>query len=77
MSARAERRWVTAAEEPATDREAVTKAIEQAIGWAIEKDFDAMFRLWADDLFHFWLTSDSQVVGLEDFKTYRRALAGP
>jgi ketosteroid isomerase-like protein len=58
------------AEEPTPDREAVRIAIEQSIGWAIEKDFDAMFRLWADDLFHFWLTSDSQVVGIEAFKKH-------
>jgi hypothetical protein len=37
----------------------------QTIGWAIEKDFDAMFRLWADDMFHFRLFSPSLVVGLE------------
>jgi ketosteroid isomerase-like protein len=66
-----------AAEEPTTDHGAVTKAIEQAIGWAIEKDFDAMFALWADDLFHFWLTSDSRVVGLEDFKTYAERWRDP
>ncbi|PWB77319.1 MAG: hypothetical protein C3F15_03575 [Holophagae bacterium] len=59
-----------AAEVSAADREAVRVTIEQAIGWAIEKDFDAMFRLWGDDLFHFWLTSDSQVVGIDDFKKY-------
>lgn len=66
-----------AAGEPEGDREAVTKAIEQAIGWAIEKDFDAMFGLWADDLFHFWLTSDSQVIGLEAFKTYAERWRDP
>ena len=66
-----------AAEASEGDREAVTKAIEQAIGWAIEKDFDAMFRLWGDDLFHFWLTSDSQVVGLENFKTYAESWRDP
>jgi ketosteroid isomerase-like protein len=53
-----------------SDYEAVKETIEQSIGWAIEKDFDAMFRLWADDLFHFWLVSDSLVVGMEDFKKY-------
>jgi ketosteroid isomerase-like protein len=56
---------------------AVKKAIEQSIGWAIEKDFDAMFGLWGDDLFHFWLTSDSQVVGLEDFKRYAERWRDP
>jgi ketosteroid isomerase-like protein len=66
-----------AADEPTADREAVKAAIEQAIGWAIEKDFDAMFRLWGNDLFHFWLTSDSQVVGLENFKTYAESWRDP
>ena len=50
------------------DYEAVKKTIEQSIGWAIEKDFDAMFRLWDDNMFHFWLFSDSKVVGLDSFK---------
>ena len=48
----------------------VKHAIEQSIGWAIEKDFDAMYRLWAEDMFHFWLFSDSKVIGLENFKKY-------
>ncbi|HQK88250.1 MAG TPA: nuclear transport factor 2 family protein, partial [Acidobacteriota bacterium] len=61
--------YLAAADEPA-DRAAVQRAIEQSIGWAIEKDFDAMFRLWADDLFHFWLFSDSQVIGLDNFKKH-------
>jgi ketosteroid isomerase-like protein len=56
---------------------AVKNAIEQSIGWAIEKDFEAMFRLWADDMFHFWLFSDSQVVGLENFKTYAEVWRNP
>ena len=68
---------MTAAEEPAPDREAVRIAIEQAIGWAIEKDFDAMFRLWGDDLFMLWLTSDSQVVGIDDFKKYAERWRDP
>ena len=53
-----------------SDYEAVKECIEQSIGWAIEKDFEAMFRLWADNMFHFWLFSDSLVVGLENFKKY-------
>jgi hypothetical protein len=59
-----------AAEVREAEREMVKGTIEQAIGWAIEKDFDAMFRLWGDDLFHFWLTSDSQVIGIEEFRRY-------
>ena len=64
------------ADEP-TEYEAVKEAIEQSIGWAIEKDFDAMFRLWADDMFHFWLVSESLVVGLENFKTYAERWKDP
>jgi ketosteroid isomerase-like protein len=66
-----------AAAESPDEHAAVKKAIEQSIGWAVEKDFDAMFRLWADDLFHFWLFSQSQVVGLEDFKKYAEVWKDP
>ena len=60
-----------------TDYDAVKKTIEQSIGWAIEKDFDAMFRLWADNMFHFWLFSDSLVVGLDNFKIYAEQWKDP
>lgn len=53
-----------------SEYESVKECIEQSIGWAIDKDFDAMYRLWADDMFHFWLFSGSHVVGLENFKKY-------
>lgn len=61
-----------AAEPRHPEYEAVRKAIEDSIGWAIEKDFDHMFSLWAQDenLFHLWLTSGSQVIGIEAFKKY-------
>jgi hypothetical protein len=59
------------------DYEAVKKTIEQSIGWAIEKDFDAMFRLWDDNMFHFWLFSNSQVVGLDSFKVYAEQWKDP
>jgi len=55
----------------------VKQTIEQAIGWAIEKDFEAMYNLWADDLFHFWLFSDSKVIGLEDFKKHSEVWKDP
>ncbi|ACB75164.1 serine hydrolase [Opitutus terrae] len=55
---------------PSRDYAAVKHCIEQAIGWAIEKDFDAMFHLWGDDLFHFWVFSNSTVIGLDAFKRY-------
>jgi hypothetical protein len=57
-------------ESTSPDYEAVKKAIEQSVGWAIEKDFEAMFRLWDDNMFHFWLFSNSLVVGLDNFKIY-------
>jgi ketosteroid isomerase-like protein len=69
-------RAATAPEMP-PDHEAVKKTIEQSIGWAIEKDFDRMFRSWADDMYHFWLFSDSTVVGLENFKKYAERWRDP
>ena len=54
---------LTSQENTSADYDVVKKAIEQSIGWAIEKDFDAMFRLWDDDMFHFWLLSNSLVIG--------------
>jgi ketosteroid isomerase-like protein len=65
------------AADTSTEYEAVKKTIEQSIGWAIEKDFEAMYRLWADDLFHFWLFSDSLVVGLDDFKKHSEQWKDP
>jgi ketosteroid isomerase-like protein len=69
--------WPAAAVETSADYEAVKKSIEQSIGWAIEKDFDAMFRLWADNMFHFWLFSDSKVVGLDSFRKYAEQWRDP
>ena len=60
-----------------SDYKAVKKCIEQSIGWAIEKDFDAMFQLWADDMFDFWLFSDSIVIGLDNFKKYAEKWRDP
>jgi len=62
---------------PSSEYEAVKKAIEQSIGWAVEKDFDAMFRLWDDNMFHFWLFSNSRVVGLDSFKIYAEQWRDP
>jgi ketosteroid isomerase-like protein len=55
----------------------VKHTIEQSIGWAIEKDFEAMYRLWAEDMFHFWLFSDSKVMGLDNFKKYSEGWKDP
>ncbi len=66
-----------AATDTTSDYEAVKTCIEQSIGWAIEKDFEAMYRLWADDLFHFWLVSDSLIVGLDSFKNYSERWKDP
>jgi len=59
------------------DYAAVKHAIGQSIGWAIEKDFEAMYRLWADNMFHFWLTSDSKIIGLDNFKKYSEVWKDP
>lgn len=56
---------------------AVKNAIEQSIGWAVDKDFDAMYKLWADDMFHFWLFSGSRIIGLEEFKKYSEVWKDP
>ena len=60
-----------------TEYEIVKETIEQSIGWAIEKDFDEMFRLWDDNMFHFWLFSNSKVVGLDSFKIYAEQWKNP
>ena len=60
-----------------SDSEVVKRTIEQAIGWAIEKDFDAMFRLWADDLLISWVFSNDVVVGLDNFKTFAEQWKDP
>jgi len=57
--------------------EAVKKTIEQSIGWAIEKDFNSMFRLWDDNMFHFWLFSNSLVIGLDNYKKYAEQWKDP
>jgi len=36
-----------------------------------------MYRLWGDDMFHFWLFSDSQVIDLESFKEYSERWKDP
>ncbi len=68
---------VVNAADAANEHAAVKHAIEQSIGWAIEKDFEAMFRLWADDLLHFWLFSDSIVVGLDNFRKHAEQWRDP
>ena len=55
----------------------VKETIEKSIGWAIEKDFDSMFRLWDENMFHFWLFSNSKVVGLDSFKIYAEQWKDP
>jgi hypothetical protein len=59
------------------DYEAVKESIEQSIGWAIEKDFDELYRLWDENMFHFWLFSNSLVVGLDSFKVYSEQWKDP
>ena len=60
-----------------SDSVAVKKTIEQSIGWAIEKDFDAMFPMWADNLFISWVFSNNFVVGLDNYKTFAQQWKDP
>jgi hypothetical protein len=55
----------------------VKKTIEQSIGWAIEKDFDAMFQFWCVDMLDFWLTSNSLCIDLDNFKVSADAWKDP
>lgn len=57
----------------------VKKTIEGSIGWAIEKDFDYLFSIFANDenFFQLWLTSDSKVVGIEAFKKFSQRWRTP
>lgn len=64
-------------ENTSTDYEVVKETIEQSIGWAIEKDFDGMFRLWDEDMFHFWLFANSRVEGLDNFRIYSEQWEDP
>jgi hypothetical protein len=66
-------------EKLSTDYADVKKAIEDSIGWAITKDFDYMYSLMANDenLYHFWLTSDSEIVGITAFKKYSEIWKDP
>jgi hypothetical protein len=59
------------------DSAIVKETIEQSIGWAIEKDFDTMYHLWAENMFHFWLFSNSRVIGLDNFKIYAQQWKDP
>ena len=67
----------TAQDTASPDYEIEKETIEQSIGWAIEKDFDNMFRLWDENMFHFWLFSNSIVVGLDSFKIYAEQWKDP
>ncbi|MEJ2505498.1 MAG: nuclear transport factor 2 family protein [Ignavibacteriaceae bacterium] len=67
----------TAQENASPEYEVVKKIIEQSIGWAIEKDFDSMFRLWADNMLDFWLFSNSLIIGLDNFKAFAEVWRDP
>ncbi len=60
------------AEKKHSEYDRVKSVIEYSIGWAVEKDFDKMFEVWAHDenLYHHWLTSKSTVRGFEAFKKH-------
>ena len=54
------------------DYNIVRKTIEGIIGWAVEKDFQYLFNIIANDenFFQLWMTSDSKVVGKKAFKKF-------
>jgi hypothetical protein len=58
---------------------AVRKSIETMIGWAIEKDFDKLFAVTAQDenFYHFWVFSNSQVVGYKNWLKYAERWKNP
>ncbi|MEW6363969.1 MAG: nuclear transport factor 2 family protein [Acidobacteriota bacterium] len=68
-----------AEESVSPDYETVKKTIEDSIGWALNKDFDRLFSIMANDenLFHFWLTSDSEVVGITAFRKHAEQWKDP
>ncbi len=61
------------------DYEEVRRVIEYAIGWAVEKDFDKMFAVWAHDehLYHHWLTSESTTRGFAEFREHAKVWKDP
>ena len=78
-----ERRHGEAGEEdgatPVTDEEEVRRIIEYAIGWAVDKDFDRMFSIWAHDenLYHHWLSSTSTTRGFDEFEAHAEGWRDP
>ena len=61
------------------DEEEVRRVIEYSIGWAVEKDFDKMFAVWAHDkeLYHHWLTSTSTTRGFDEFAAHAEVWRDP
>lgn len=64
---------------PRTDEEEVRRVIEYAIGWAVDKDFDRMFSIWAHDenLYHHWLSSTSTTRGFSEFQAHAETWKDP
>jgi glyoxylase-like metal-dependent hydrolase (beta-lactamase superfamily II) len=74
---------VNSAAEPDRERhpeyEEVKRVIEYSIGWAVEKDFDKMFSVWAQDehLYHHWLSSKSTTRGFAEFAEHAKIWEDP
>ena len=66
-----------AQETTSAEYETVKKNVEQSIGWTIEKDFDMMFRMWVDNLFIFWVYSNNEVIGLDQYKAFAKQWMDP
>ncbi len=69
----------SAAAEAASDSTAVAQVIDDSIGWFATKDFDRMFRAFADDadVFIFHPDSKSTIRGIEAFREHSRFFADP
>ncbi len=61
------------------DYDEVKRVIEYAIGWAVEKDFEKMFSIWAHDerLYHHWLTATSTTRGFAEFVAHAQTWKDP
>jgi len=61
------------------DYDEVKKTIEYAIGWAVEKDFEKMFTVWAHDdkLYQHWLSSGSTTHGFDEFAAHAEVWRDP
>lgn len=61
---------IFAEEQANPDYETVKQIIYDSLGWAFNKDYDRLFSIWGNDenIFSFFLSSPSTVIGITAFK---------